>query len=312
MNKEEFGVLEFLNIGRILSDCLDYCLVQGDNNRFSLDVRTNLGNRLKQLTREKSNFAVNCDNNGDNGKKYKEEIAYFIEDVFSDDGRIVSTTIDKKVHVEQSLTIELLTSIVRLRLYTESFISAGLKLLKERNLLDADFQNLINSDFLNYHSKASKIASIMLANKFFEYRRNVSQVIKDYSRTHGGADPKDDPEFKLTDDPSIRMLRNEFEEISKDLNTVLHFGDDIEAFKAARQKVYDDFPFFSGKKRPTDVQTFINMFCSYFDGLIAFSQAQLQRYGQTVNKDTQQFVEELKKNAAENAPQAAEEEKKEN
>ncbi len=298
MNKEEFGVLEFLNIGRVLSDCLDYCLSQGEDGKYSLEIRTNLGNRLKQLTREKSNFDINCDNNGDNGKQFKEEMGYFIDDVFSDNGRIVSITLDKKVHVEQSLVIELLTSIIKLRVYTESFINAGLKLLKDRDLLDADFENLVRADMLNYHSKASKVASIMLSNKFFEYRKNVQQVIQDYSRTHGGADPRKDPEFKLDDDPSIRMLRNEFEEISKDLNTAMHFGDDIEEFKLARQKVYDDFSFFSGKKRPTDVRVFINIFCTYFDRLIAVSQAELQRYSAIVNSETKQFVEELKKEAA--------------
>ena len=309
MNKEEFGVLEFLNIGRILSDCLDYCLSQGDDSHYNPEMRTNLGNRLKQLTREKGNFDINCDNNGDNGKLFKEEMGYFIEDVFADDGRIVSLTLDKKVHVEQSLVIELLTSIIKLRVYAESFITAGVKLLKEKNLLDNDFENLIKADMLNYHAKASKISSILLSNKFFEYRKNVQQVIQDYAKSHGGADPRKDPEFKLDDDPSIRMLRNEFEEISKDLNTAMHFGDDIEEFKLARQKVYDDFPFFSGKKRPTDVRVFINMFCSYFDRLIATSQMDLQKYSGIVNKETQQFVEELKKSVSDNNTQK---EKKEN
>lgn len=308
MNKEEFGVLEFLNIGRIISDCIDYCMTNGDENRFNPETRANIGNRLKQLTREKSNFDINCENNGESGQKYKEELNYFIDDVFSDEGRIVSLTREGKLHVEESLVIELLTSIVKLRVYTESFINAGMKLLKERNLLDPDFENLVNTDLLNYHAKGSKIASIMLANKFAEYRKNVQQIVNDYSRTHGGKNPKDDPDFKLEDDPSIRMLRNEFEEISKDLNTILRFGDDNEEFKSARQKVYDDYAFFSGKKRPTDVQVFINMFVSYFDKLIAESQVALQRYSQVVNEQTKQFVEDLKK---ERENQPAEEQAKE-
>ncbi len=306
MNKEEFGVLEFLNIGRILSDCLDYCLTNGDANRFNVETRTNLGNRIKQLTREKSNFSVNCENNGESGKLYKDELTYFIEDVFGEDGRIISVTREGKIHVEESLVIELLTSIVKLRLYTESFINAGMKLLNEKRLLDSDFENLVKNDLLHYHSKAAKVASILLANKFAEYRKNVQQVLSDYSRTHGGKDPKDDPEFKLDDDPSIRMLRNEFEEISKDLNTVLHFGDDNEEFKAASQKIHDDFPFFSGKKRPTDTQVFINMFISYFDKLIAVSQAALQHYSFIVNEATKTFVEELKKERENQAAQATE------
>ena len=129
MNKEEFGVLEFLNIGRVLSDCLDYCLSQGEDGKYSLEIRTNLGNRLKQLTREKSNFDINCDNNGDNGKQFKEEMGYFIDDVFSDNGDLVKKSSN---------------SLIQLSRYFSSPVMAAALALFSRNvcLLNAKHHSL--------------------------------------------------------------------------------------------------------------------------------------------------------------------------
>ena len=168
MNNEERNVRTILTIARILESTLWYCLPSQSKDGFDLEERKQRGKALISLTQEGTPFAVNCDRNGDVGKKLKEDRQYLIEDVYGDPGRIVTVDINSKVHVEESLILELFTSIVNIRGYLEGFLSSALAALKQQNKLDDSFEHLIRTDVRYYHAFSGKISCILITNKFRE------------------------------------------------------------------------------------------------------------------------------------------------
>ena len=278
MNDEEKNVMTIVTIARIVEATLWYCLKPREANGFSLHEREARFKALSSLTQEGSPFAMNCDSNGEAGKNLKEEMQYFIEDVYGDPGRIVSTTLDGKVVVEQSLVIELFSTIVKLRGYLEAFMSAALKALRERNKLDKFFEELVNLDVRYYHSFAGKISCMLIANKFMEINQTVNTYAQAYSKQHNGINPNNDPEFDVHNDPSFRMLETEFHQINQDMVAVLNtYGNDDPEFKYAREAVYSDCAIFSGKKQTTNLGAFFAMFNSYFDKILDASQNKLNQ-----------------------------------
>ncbi len=276
MNNEERNVRTILTIARILESSLWYCLPATSANGFSLEERTQRGKALVSLTQEGTPFAVNCDRNGDTGKKLKEDRQYFIEDVYGNPGRIVTVDINSKVHVEESLILELYSSIVSLRSFLERFLTSALKALKEQNKLDQDFYDLIRTDIRYYHAFSGKISCILIANKFRELNKNVKTYAESYSKSHNGIDPNKDPEFDVHNDPSFRRLENEFHELNQDRVNVLNtYGDKDPDFAFARSQVYSDAEIFTGKKQTSDLRVFFDRFTSYFDTIIKETRSKL-------------------------------------
>ncbi len=269
MNNEERNVRTILTIARILESTLWYCLPSTNKDGFELEERKQRGKALISLTQEGTPFAVNCDRNGDAGKKLKEDRQYLIEDVYGEPGRIVTVDINSKVHVEESLILELFTSIVDLRGYLESFLASALASLKQENKLDKDFEDLVRTDIRYYHAFAGKISCILIANKFRELNKNVQTYAESYSKSHNGINPNQDPEFDVHNDPSIRRLENEFHELNQDRVNVLNtYGDHDPDFVYARNQVYSDADIFTGKKQTSDINAFFSRFTSYFDDIL--------------------------------------------
>lgn len=299
MNAEEKNVMTILTLARIVENTLWYCLPSRNPEGFSPVERKNRFNALTALTSEGSPFAMNCDNNGDNGKKLKEDMQYFIEDVYSDNGRIVTTDLNNKVEVEQSLVLELFTTIVNLRFRLEAFLGAAKQVLSEKNALSPEFINLVDTDIRYYHCFAGKVSCILIANKFMELNKNAQTYAENYSKQHNGANPNQDPEFDVRNDPSFRMLENEFHELNNDMIMVLNnYGDDDVDFKFARSQIYSDCDIFTGKKQTTDLNAFFNMFVGYFDTLLASMQNPLndlfQKAGTSIKNDDAAQAEEAK------------------
>ncbi|MCR4698105.1 MAG: hypothetical protein K5762_01935 [Bacilli bacterium] len=289
MNNEEKNVMTIVTIGRVIEASLWYCLPPRTGS-FSVEERAARGKALQALTAEGSPFAMNCDTNGDAGKDLKEEMQYFIEDVYGENGRIVSVGLDNKVRVESSLILELFNNIVKLRGYIESFLRAALEELKKRNSLEEDFEQLVMTDIRYFHAFAGKISCILLSNKFLEINQMAKTLTENYSKQHGGIDPKRDPEFNVANDPSFRMLENEFHQINADMNAVLNtYGNDgqDDEFKYARESVYADCEIFTGKKQTTDVNAFFNIFNAYFDRILDATQNKLNNMFQEFGKKLQ-------------------------
>lgn len=269
MNNEERNVRTILTIARILESTLWYCLPSQSKDGFDLEERKQRGKALISLTQEGTPFAVNCDRNGDVGKKLKEDRQYLIEDVYGDPGRIVTVDINSNVHVEESLILELFTSIVNIRGYLEGFLSSALAALKQQNKLDDSFEQLIRTDVRYYHAFSGKISCILIANKFRELNKNVQTYAESYSKSHGGINPNQDTEFDVHNDPSIRRLENEFHELNQDRVNVLNtYGDHDADFVYARNQVYSDADIFTGKKQTTNINAFFDRFTSYFDDIL--------------------------------------------
>ncbi len=280
MNNEEKNVMTVLTIARVVESSLWYCLPPR-NGSFSVEERTGRFKALTALTAEGSPFAMNCDNNGDVGKELKENMQYFIEDVYSENGRIVTVGLDNVVRVESSLILELYDDIVKLRGYLESFLRAALAELKNRGNLEEDFETLVKTDIRYFHAFAGKVGCILISNKFLEINQMAKTLTENYMKSHNGANPNNDPEFNLHNDPSFRMLENEFHQINSNINAVLNsYGTDKdpdEEFRFARENVYSDCDLFSGKKQTTDVNAFFNVFTSYFDKILDKTQSSLNQ-----------------------------------
>lgn len=277
MNNEEKNVMTIVTIARIVESSLWYCLPPR-NGSFSSEERAARFKALTALTAEGSPFAMNCDNNGDLGKQLKEDMQYFIEDVYGDPGRMVSVNLDGSVRVESSLNLELFDSIVKLRGFLESFLKSAIAALKERKTMESDFEELIHTDIRYFHAFAGKVSCILIANKFMELNQMARTLTENYVKSHNGQNPNNDPEFNVHNDPSFRMLENEFHQINSNMNAVLNtYGNDgeDEEFKFARESVYADCDIFSGKKQTTDINAFFNIFTSYFDRIIDSTQGQL-------------------------------------
>lgn len=286
MNDEEKNVMTILTIARIVENSLWYCLPPRNKDGFSVAERTNRGNALKALCAEGSPFAINCDHNGDNGKKLKEDMQYFIEDVYGDPGRFLTVNIQGKIEVESSLTLELFSTIVSLRMRLEAFLNSAKKTLADRKTLEPRFAELIDADIRYYHCFAGKISCILISNKFMELNRNAQNYAQNYSKAHNGINPNQDPEFNVRNDPSFRMLENEFHELNNDMVLVLNnYGDDDEEFRFARQQIYSDCQIFTGKKQTTDINAFFNNFVSYFDKILAVLQPKLNTMFQEAGKE---------------------------
>ena len=335
MNNEEKNVMTIVTIARIVEATLWYCLPPRNGDGFSPEERESRYKALVGLTGEGSPFAVNCDSNGDSGKQLKEDMQYFIEDVYGDPGRIVTVTLDKKVRVESSLIDELFSTIVNLRAYLEAFEGAALRALKEHNTLEPDFVDLINTDVRYYHAFAGKISCILISDKFIELNKNAQTYAQAYSKSHNGINPQQDPEFNVHNDPSFRMIENEFHTLNQNMVTVLNsygtanafFGKEDSEFRYARESVYADCDIFTGKKQTTDVDAYFRLFTSYFDKIIDVSQPKanhlFEQFGRKLQDEAlkekvaaspaQEAApadkEEAKPSAAEAAP-ASEEEKK--
>lgn len=300
MNNEEKNVMTIVTIARIVESSLWYCLPPR-NGSFAAEERTARFKALTALTAEGSPFAMNCDNNGDVGKQLKEDMQYFIEDVYGDPGRMVSVNLDGSVRVETSLTLELFDTIVKLRGFLESFLKAAINALKERGTMESDFEELIQTDIRYFHAFAGKVSCILIANKFMELNQMARTLNENYAKTHNGQNPNSDPEFNVHNDPSFRMLENEFHQINSNMNAVLNTygtnGED-EEFKFARESVYADCDIFSGKKQTTDINAFFNIFTSYFDRIIDSTQGQLNNmfaaFGRKMKEEAPAPAEEAK------------------
>lgn len=276
MNAEEKNVMTIVTIGRIVESSLWYCLKPRDPKGFSYEERMGRYNALVGLTSEGSPFAINCDNNKEAGKALKEDMQYFIEDVYGENGRIVRTDINKNVVVEKSLVIELFSSIVKLRNYLESFFDAAMNALRKENLLGKELEDLIKTDVKYYHCFAGKISCMLIADKFLEINKNANNYAQSYSKSHGGINPHTDPAFHVDDDPSYRLLESEFHQLNQDMVTVLNnYGEDDEDFRYAREQIYSDCEIFTGKKQTSDLQAFFNFFTSYFDKILDQTQNKL-------------------------------------
>lgn len=290
MTNEEKNVMTIVTIARIVESSLWYCLPPR-NGSFSLDERKARFKALTALTAEGSPFAQNCDTNGDLGKDLKENMQYFIEDVYGEPGRIVTVGIDNVVKVESSLILELFDNIVKLRGYLESFLKAAIQALKDKNVLDDDFLELINQDIRYFHAFAGKVSCILISNKFVEINEMAKTLTENYRKSHNGQNPNNDPEFNVENDPSFRMLENEFHQINSDMNAVLNsYGNDGEddEFKFARESVYSDCDIFTGKKQTTDINAFFNLFSSYFDRIIDATQNKLNTMFMNFGKKIQE------------------------
>lgn len=278
MNNEEKNVMTIVTLARIVESSLWYCLQPRNANGFDSEERKSRLTALTALTQEGSPFALNCDNNGDAGKNLKEDMQYFIEDVYGDPGRIVSLTIDNKVVVEQSLIIELFSTIVKIRGMLEAFLNAAMKSLRENGKLESDFEALINEDIRFFHAFAGKISCLLIADKFLELNNSANTYAQSYSKEHGGIDPHNDPEFNPRNDPSFRMLENEFHQLNQDMVAVLNtYGEKDEEFRFAREAVYSDCEIFTGKKHTTDTKKYFELFGSYFDKILNATQNDLNR-----------------------------------
>lgn len=297
MNIEEKNVMTIVTLGRIVESSLWYCLQPRDKNGFSYEERQGRYNALVNLTSEGSPFAVNCDNNKEAGKALKEDMQYFIEDVYGENGRIVRTDINNNVIVEKSLIIELFSTIVKLRNYLESFFEAAIVALRKENLLGEELENLIKLDIKYYHCFAGKISCMLIADKFLEINKNANNYAQSYSRTHGGINPNTDPSFHIDDDPSYRMLENEFHQINQDMVTVLNnYGEDDEEFRYAREQIYSDCEIFTGKKQTSDLQAFFTIFSSYFDKILDATQNKLNiMFTDIANEMNKETEEEMSK-----------------
>jgi hypothetical protein len=306
MNDEERNVLTIVTLSRIVEATLWYCLPARDANGFSKSERDNRGSALKALTGEGSPFDMNCRNNGKAGADLYEDMGYFIEDVYGDPGRIVSVDIQGKVNVEPSLIVELFTTIVKLRAYLEAFVNSGMKFLQDKNKLEPEFADLIKNDNLYYHSFGGKISCILISHKFIELNDAANVYSQAYSKNHGGINPHTDPEFNVRDDPSFRMIENEFHTLNQDMVTVLNSYNDNEDFKYAREQVYSDCEIFSGKKKTTDVNAFFKFFDGYFDNILSTVQGPLNQQFTKVGNELNEFQKaENERLAKENAQKAA-------
>jgi hypothetical protein len=290
MNNEEKNVMTIVTIARIVESSLWYCLPP-KNGAFSVEERSARLKALNALTSEGSPFSMNCDNNGDTGKELKENMQYFIEDVYGEPGRIVTVGLDNVVRVEASLVLDLFDQIVKLRGYLESFLHAAIAELRKRNALSSDFENLINLDIKYFHSFAGKVSCILLANKFMEINQMARTLNENYAKTHNGMNPQNDPDFNVENDPSFRMLENEFHQINSNMNAVLNtYGTENapdEEFRFARQNVYSDCDIFSGKKQTTDINAYFALFTSYFDKILDKTQGTLNQMFINVGKEMQ-------------------------
>ncbi len=293
MNDAERNIMTILTIARIVENSLIYCLPPQDPRGFSPEDRANKGNALVGLTAEGTPFYANCLNNGEVGDKLYENMSYFIDDVYGENGRIVSVDIHNNVRVEKSLLIDLFTQIVDLRLYLEAFLNSGLKFLRDNNLLEPEFEELVKLDYKYYHAFAGKISCQLLVDKFLELNDNANTYAQSYSKAHGNIDPHRDPNFNPDDDPSVRMLKNEFHQINQDMVNVLNsYGDDDADFRFARENVYSDSEVFSGKKKPTDTKAYFRVYTSYFDKIIARSQGDLNNRYQNMARELKEFEDQ--------------------
>lgn len=278
MNNEEQNVMTIVTIARIVEASLWYCLPPRNADGFSVVERENRFKALTALTAEGTPFNVNCKQNGETGEKLIEDMSYFIEDVYGKESRIVTVDINNVIHVESSLLVELFTSITRLRAYLEAFITSAMDILRKNNALDKEFEELINMDIRYYHSFAGKVSCVLIANKFLELNDTVKAYADNYSKSHNGINPYQDPEFKPNNDPSFRMIENEFHELNGDMITVLNsYGQNDADFRFAREQVYADCEIFTGKKSTTNMPAFIQMFSTYFDGILNATQAPLNK-----------------------------------
>ncbi len=278
MNDEERNVMTILTLARIAESSLFYCLPSMNPAGFSKEEREQRYRSLKALTAKGSPFEANCRNNGEAGKKLFDMMRYFIEDVYEEPGRIVTVDLQGHVNVEPSLIVELFTSIVQLRAYLEAFMISANKFLAQNNKLEPDFEKLVHDDIRYYHAFAGKVSSILLSNKFLELNQNGKTYTDSYSKSHGGINPKNDPEFDVRNDPSFRMIENEFHTLNQDMVDVLNtFGNDgtDEEFKYAREQTYNDCDIFTGKKATTDINAYFRIFTGYFDKIIGSMQGPL-------------------------------------
>ena len=292
---EERNIMTIINIGRIVVDSLKY-VDNPKNPNFSQEDRQSFFQLLNNLTSVGSPFEVNCTNNGEFGAKLKEDMTYFIEDVFSDDGRIVRKDLNDHVIVEESLVKELYGTICNLRLRLELIVDAGLKMLEENKKLDKEVKELVELDNKFFHSVCAKIGSKLLVTTFDELNQASRMYFESYSRSHGGIDPHSDPNFNPTDDANIRMLENEFKQINQDLvNVIGSYKEADTQFLSAKDNLYDDFQVFSGKKKTTNFQSFANLFVSYFDKIVAGVNPLLNNAYNIVGTELQKFDEEFMK-----------------
>lgn len=278
MNAYEKNVMTIVTLARIVESTLWYCLPPRNAQGFNAKEREERYNALVALTARGTPFFVNCEKNGETGANLLQDMGYFIEDVYGKEGRIVTVDINDVVHVESSLIIELFSTITRLRAFLEAFLGSAMNFLSSNGSLDDDFKQLVETDIRYYHAFAGKVSCVLISQKFIELNQNAKTFTENYSKSHNGINPNQDPEFDVHNDPSFRMIENEFHELNQDMVTVLNsYGQNDPDFRFAREQVYSDCEIFTGKKNTSNLDAYFKMFTSYFDKILSTTQGPLNQ-----------------------------------
>ncbi len=272
-----FGILE---IAMVVRDTLEYFVP--NEKGYDLNRYESRKVILKNLTSERSPLYAFASQNGlgtekddkgndvpRRGQRVLNSLNDLISTAYGEDPRFIRV-IDGKVTVDPSYFVPVLEQIIGVRETLNDIINVVLTSLKNSHPeeLDPVFEELIAAEQRLSRAIELRITAMQLNTTFLRFQNDVRRYINDL-RTSTTTDPTKDPDFKVTNDPTVAYDNAEMGKLFGYMNFLIaHSKETDDEFKNTCETMRTKARSFIGDPRITDLNAFMHEFAGLFIPLI--------------------------------------------
>ena len=272
-----FGILE---VAVMVRDTMEYFVP--NPNGYDINRYNSRKAVLNQLTNERSPLYSFCSQNGlgttkdengnevpARGQRVLNTLKDFISTVYGDDPRFIRI-VDGKISVDPSYFVPVLEQIIGVRETLNDIIGVVIKSIStnQPDELDPIFSKMIEAEQRLSRAISLRITSMQLNTTFLRFQNDVRRYLQDL-RSSTTTDPTKDPDFKVTNDPTVAYDNSEMGKLFGYMNFIIsHSHETDDEFKNACEEMRNKARSFIGEPRITDLQAFMREFASIFIPII--------------------------------------------
>lgn len=275
-----FGIVE---VAVMVRDTLEYFVP--NQNGYDVNRYNSRKQVLTQLTGERSPIYSFCSQNGlgnvkdekgnevpARGQRVLNTINDFVSTVYGDDPRFIRI-VDGKIEVDPSYFVPVLEQIIGVRETLNDIIEVVVRSIStnQPDELDSVFSQMVAAEQRLSRAIALRVTAMQLNTTFLRFQNDVRRYLQDL-RTSTTTDPTKDPDFKVTNDPTVAYDNSEMGKLFGYMNFLIgHSRETDDEFKNACEEMRTKSRSFIGDPKITDLQAFMREFASIFIPIIRSS-----------------------------------------
>ena len=306
-----FGILE---IAMVVRDTLEYFVP--NQQGYAIDRYQARKAILKNLTSERSPLYSFCQQNGlgtekdekgnevpRRGQRVLDSINDFVATAYGDDPRFVRIA-DGKLSVDPAYFVPVLEQIIGVRETLNDIINVVLTSIKAQfpDQLDPVFEDLISAEQRLSRAIELRITSMQLNTTFLRFQQDVRRYLNEL-QTSTTTDPTKDPDFKVTNDPTVAYDNSEMGKLFGYMNFLIaHSKETDDEFKTACETMRTKSRSFVGDPKITDLQAFMREFAGIFIPLIRSATEKVNPLFTEAFNSIRDFEVQMRQSQGQNAP----------